>query len=100
MRLGVLDVGSNTVHLLVVDGYRGAHPTPMHDDRSGRRLAEHVHDDGLLSTAGETALLRAGQSACAQAEEQDCDEFVPMVPSAIRDADNGLEAVQRIRART
>jgi exopolyphosphatase/pppGpp-phosphohydrolase len=25
MRLGVLDVGSNTVHLLVVDAHRGAH---------------------------------------------------------------------------
>ena len=29
MRLGVLDVGSNTVHLLVVDAHRGAHPEPM-----------------------------------------------------------------------
>src|ERR1044071_7759206 len=28
MRLGVLDVGSNTVHLLVVDARRGGHPTP------------------------------------------------------------------------
>jgi len=28
MRLGVLDVGSNTVHLLVVDAYPGARPLP------------------------------------------------------------------------
>src|SRR3954465_9474015 len=28
MRLGVLDIGSNTGHLLVVDAYRGAAPPP------------------------------------------------------------------------
>ncbi|HEV2935161.1 MAG TPA: Ppx/GppA family phosphatase, partial [Streptosporangiaceae bacterium] len=28
MRLGVLDVGSNTVHLLLVDAYPGARPMP------------------------------------------------------------------------
>ncbi|MEU0765268.1 Ppx/GppA family phosphatase, partial [Streptomyces microflavus] len=30
MRLGVLDVGSNTVHRLVVDAHHGAHPWAAH----------------------------------------------------------------------
>jgi exopolyphosphatase/guanosine-5'-triphosphate,3'-diphosphate pyrophosphatase len=100
MRLGVLDVGSNTVHLLVVDAHRGAHPTPMHDDRSVLRLAEHVGDDGVLSKEGEKALLRAVQRACHQAEEQGCEELLALVTSAIRDATNGLEVLGRIRERT
>jgi exopolyphosphatase/guanosine-5'-triphosphate,3'-diphosphate pyrophosphatase len=100
MRLGVLDVGSNTVHLLVVDAHRGAHPTPMHDDRSVLRLAEHVDDDGLLSREGEKALLRAVQKACDQAEEQGCEELLALVTSAIREARNGLEVLDRIRQRT
>ena len=100
MRLGVLDVGSNTVHLLVVDAHRGAHPTPMHDDRSVLRLAEHVGPDDVLSKAGEKALLRAVQEACRQAEKQRCDEFLGMVTSAIREASNGLEVLDRIRRRT
>jgi exopolyphosphatase/guanosine-5'-triphosphate,3'-diphosphate pyrophosphatase len=100
MRLGVLDVGSNTVHLLVVDAHRGAHPTPMHDDRSVLRLAEHVDDDGLLSREGEKALLRAVQKACDQAEEQGCEELLALVTSAIREARNGLEVLDRIRERT
>ncbi|MFP5370186.1 MAG: Ppx/GppA phosphatase family protein [Actinomycetes bacterium] len=100
MRLGVLDVGSNTVHLLVVDAHRGAHPTPMHDDRSVLRLAEHVSPDEVLSKAGEKALLRAVQEACDQAEKQRCDEFLAMVTSAIREASNGLEVLGRIRDRT
>jgi exopolyphosphatase/guanosine-5'-triphosphate,3'-diphosphate pyrophosphatase len=100
MRLGVLDVGSNTVHLLVVDAHPGAHPTPMHDDRSVLRLAEHVGDDGMLSKDGEKALLGAVQQACAEAEEQGCEELLPLVTSAIRDAENGLEVLDRIRERT
>jgi exopolyphosphatase/guanosine-5'-triphosphate,3'-diphosphate pyrophosphatase len=100
MRLGVLDVGSNTVHLLVVDAHRGAHPTPMHDDRSVLRLAEHVGPDGLLSKAGEKALLKAVQRACDQAEEQGCEELLALVTSAIREAENGLEVLGRIKERT
>jgi exopolyphosphatase/guanosine-5'-triphosphate,3'-diphosphate pyrophosphatase len=100
MRLGVLDVGSNTVHLLVVDAHRGAHPTPMHDDRWLLRLAEQIGDDGQLSKAGEKALVHAVQEACAQAEKQGVDELLALVTSAIRDADNGLEVLDRIRERT
>jgi exopolyphosphatase/guanosine-5'-triphosphate,3'-diphosphate pyrophosphatase len=100
MRLGVLDVGSNTVHLLVVDAHRGAHPTPMHDDRSLLRLAEHVGDDDRLSRAGEKALVRAVQRACDQAEEQGCDQLLALVTSAIREAENGLEVLDRVREQT
>ena len=100
MRLGVLDVGSNTVHLLVVDAHRGAHPTPMHDDRAVLRLAEHVGPDDMLSKAGEKALLKAVQDACDEAEKQGVDELLAMVTSAIREATNGLEVLDRIRERT
>jgi exopolyphosphatase/guanosine-5'-triphosphate,3'-diphosphate pyrophosphatase len=100
MRLGVLDVGSNTVHLLVVDAHPGAHPTPMHDDRWLLRLAEQIGDDGQLSKAGEKALLQAVQEACKQAEKQGCEELLALVTSAIRDASNGLEVLDRIRQRT
>jgi exopolyphosphatase/guanosine-5'-triphosphate,3'-diphosphate pyrophosphatase len=100
VRLGVLDVGSNTVHLLVVDAHRGAHPTPMHDDRWLLRLAEHVGEDGQLSKAGEKALLKAVQEACDQAGKQGVDELLPLVTSAVRDAENGLEVLDRVRQRT
>ena len=100
MRLGVLDVGSNTVHLLVVDAHQGAHPTPMHDDRWLLRLAEQIGDDGMLSKSGEKALLKAVQEACDQAEKQGCEELLALVTSAIREAENGLEVLARIRERT
>ena len=59
MRLGVLDVGSNTVHLLVVDAHRGAHPTPKTSDKRELRLTEHLDATGELTVAGADALVRA-----------------------------------------
>ena len=96
----MLDVGSNTVHLLVVDAHRGAHPTPMHDDRWLLRLAEHVGADGKLSKAGEKALLNAVQKAKEQAAGRRCDELLAFVTSAIRDADNGAAVLRRVREQT
>jgi exopolyphosphatase/guanosine-5'-triphosphate,3'-diphosphate pyrophosphatase len=100
MRLGVLDVGSNSVHLLVVDAHRGAHPTPMHDDRWLLRLSEHVGEDGKLSKAGEKALLGAVQKAKQQAADRDCEELLAFVTSAIREADNGSAVLRRVREQT
>ena len=42
MRLGVLDIGSNTGHLLVVDAHRGAAPLPAYSHKEPLQLAEHI----------------------------------------------------------
>ena len=57
MRLGVLDVGSNTVHLLVVDAHRGAHPTTMSSVKSVLPLAEQLKA-GRLTRPGAEMLIR------------------------------------------
>ena len=49
MRLGVIDIGSNTVHLLVVDAHAGAHPLPAFSHKVDLRLSEHLTPDGLIS---------------------------------------------------
>jgi exopolyphosphatase / guanosine-5'-triphosphate,3'-diphosphate pyrophosphatase len=71
VRLGVLDVGSNTVHLLVVDAQRGGHPTPTSSTKTSLRLAEHVHD-GRLRREGADALVAAVASARAEATTLGC----------------------------
>jgi exopolyphosphatase/pppGpp-phosphohydrolase len=48
MRLGVLDVGSNTVRLLVVDAHHGAHPWPAASEKATLRLAEQIGLAGRL----------------------------------------------------
>ena len=48
----MLDVGSNTVHLLMVDAHSGAHPVPMSSDKDQLRLAENLDPRGALTKGG------------------------------------------------
>lgn len=97
MRLGVLDVGSNTVHLLVVDAHRGAQPTPTHSDKAVLRLAEHIDKSGQLTRRGSDALVAAATRARKQADEQGCDELLAFATSAVRDAKNSAAVLDRVR---
>jgi len=97
MRLGVLDVGSNTVHLLVVDAHRGAQPTPQLSRKSVLRLAEHIDKRGDLAIEGADALVGATLGARRQANELDCDELLAFATSAVRDAGNSAEVLARVR---
>ncbi|GGM69679.1 hypothetical protein GCM10012275_45200 [Longimycelium tulufanense] len=100
MRLGVLDVGSNTVHLLVVDAHRGAHPTPMSSEKSVLRLAEQLDSAGQLTTAGADKLVRAVNAARDSAEEHGCEDLLALATSAVREAGNANEVLERVRAET
>ncbi len=100
MRLGVLDVGSNTVHLLVVDAHRGAEPTPQHSDKSELRLGELIDKRGGLSDGGADALVRAVTDARKQAKSLGCDELLAFATSAVRDATNSSQVLDRVAAET
>ena len=100
MRLGVLDVGSNTVHLLVVDAVRGGHPTPMTSEKTELRLAEHLDAAGALTQAGADALVEAVERARAALEAAECGDLLAFATSALRDAANSAEVLARVRAET
>jgi exopolyphosphatase / guanosine-5'-triphosphate,3'-diphosphate pyrophosphatase len=97
MRLGVLDVGSNTVHLLVVDAHLGAHPWPAHSEKSVLRLAEQIGADGRLSKDGADALVAAVREARKSAERLRTDDLLAFATSAVRDAANSAEVLARVR---
>jgi len=100
MRLGVLDVGSNTVHLLVVDAHHGAHPWPAYSEKSVLRLAERIGNDGKLSDDGAEALVEAVASARKAAADNDADEMLAFATSAVRDATNSTKVLARVREET
>ena len=100
MRLGVLDVGSNTVHLLVVDAHRGAEPTPQFSDKSELRLAELIDKRGNLVDKGADALVRAVAAARKQSSALKCDELLAFATSAVRDAGNSDKVLRRVEKET
>ena len=98
MRLGVIDVGSNTVHLLVVDAHPGAQPLPASKHKIDLRLSEHVTDDGRIADAGRDRLAGFVQECLDVAEDQGVEDLSGFVTSAIREAPNGeavLAAVEK-----
>lgn len=100
MRLGVLDVGSNTVHLLVVDAHRGAHPWPAYSEKSELRLAEKIGSDGKLTKAGEDALVEAVAKARDAAANHQTEDLLAFATSAVRDATNSVAVLKRVRDET
>lgn len=88
-RLGVLDIGSNTVHLLVFDTAQGRRPIPAASERSVVRLMQYVDDDGAITTDGVAALTAAVEIAMARVRADGVDDLLVLVTSAIRDASNG-----------
>lgn len=99
MRMGVLDVGSNTVHLLVVDAHQGGHPDPMRSEKSELRLAENL-EKGRLTSRGADALVRAVARARVTAAAAGCEELLAFATSALRDAHNSAAVLARVRAET
>lgn len=99
MRLGVLDVGSNTIHLQVMDAHSGARPTPTTNFKVELRLTQYLNKSGTISIEGINALHDAIASAVSHAHENNTDEILAFATSAIREAKNGTSIIQEINDR-
>lgn len=100
MREAVLDIGSNTGHLLIVDAHRGAAPLPAASKKEPLRLAEHIRDDGALDDKGVEALIDFIKQALTAAEDQGCSSVTAFATSAIREATNADDVVALVQGRT
>ncbi|NBY51357.1 MAG: Ppx/GppA family phosphatase [Actinobacteria bacterium] len=96
MRLGVLDVGSNTVHLQVVDAAPGARPNPTVNYKEEVRLSEYLSQDGFLSAEGIRLLREAIRRSLLEARKVETQELLPFATSALREAKNGPDIISRI----
>jgi exopolyphosphatase/guanosine-5'-triphosphate,3'-diphosphate pyrophosphatase len=100
VRLGVLDVGSNTVHLLVVDAHHGAHPLPQTSEKSVLRLAEQMDARGKITREGADHLVRTVRDAVESAAAMGCEDLMAFATSAMRDASNSVAVLNRVQAET
>ncbi|MFF1540760.1 Ppx/GppA phosphatase family protein [Microbacterium sp. NPDC058269] len=98
MRLGVLDIGSNTVHMLAADVRPGGRPLATTSDRTVLRLMRYLAPDGSISEEGVVALEAAVVRARRVAESERVDALLATATSAVRDARNGAEVIARVEA--
>lgn len=98
-RHSVVDVGSNTIHLLVGEVDEGA-VLPVTGEKVSARLGAGVEktgrlDEGRLDLAAEAIALFAGIAAMNGAPSPEI-----LATSAVRDAGNGQELVERVMEAT
>ena len=95
-RLGVLDIGSNTVHMLIVDAAPGARPEPEASTKSTVRLMQYLKEDGTIKKAGVEAVISAVEKAMELAKEYEITQLLVLATSALREAPNGGKILRRI----
>ncbi len=96
----MLDIGSNTGHLLVVDAHGGAAPLPAFSYKEPLRLAEHLDDSGAVSDKGVDALTRFVGDALVVAGDKGCEEMLGFATSAVRDATNSDAVLDHVKQET
>lgn len=100
MRLGVLDIGSNTVHLLLVDAHPGARPVPYASHKRPLQLVSYLDAEGRISDEGQRELVGFIRQARAFANDHRAEDFLAFCTSAIRESGNGADVLRRVEAET
>lgn len=100
MRLGVLDVGSNTVHFLVVDAHQGGHPLPVFSHKAELLLGNNLEEGNRLSRSCALRLRAFVGEALQIAEDKGVEELLAFATSAVRDAVNSDDVLTSIRSET
>lgn len=93
-------MGSNTVHLLVVDAHRGGHPTPMSSTKATLRLAEATDSSGKITKRGADKLVSTVDEFAKISVSSGCAELMAFATSAVRDAENSDDVLARVRKET
>ena len=97
MRIATIDVGSNTVLLLVADVHPGGTVTPVYEEDRFARLGEGVDRTGRLSGAAMERAMTALRAYREQADRLGAEQVVIGATSASRDAANTPDLARRVQ---
>ncbi|WP_243713163.1 Ppx/GppA family phosphatase [Actinomadura sp. 6K520] len=100
LRLGVLDIGSNSAHLRIADLAPGHPPAVVRSVKTAVRLAEATDRHGVIRRPAVGRLIGAVRESVASAAGLGVDELIPFATSALRDAANRDDVVGEVRAAT
>jgi exopolyphosphatase/guanosine-5'-triphosphate,3'-diphosphate pyrophosphatase len=100
MRLGVLDIGSNTVHLLVCDVAPGSAPLPAFSIKEPLGLIGHLTPAGSFDAGMTKQLTEVITELLAAARSNGCREILAFATSAIREASNGQAVLDEVIRKT
>ena len=96
-RVAVIDLGSNSVKLLVAQQQPGLRPHILLERSEGTRLGEGIHRHFRLGDGAMERTLDVLKDYRREGEALAAGEWAAVATSAVRDADNGAEFQRRFR---
>jgi exopolyphosphatase/guanosine-5'-triphosphate,3'-diphosphate pyrophosphatase len=96
--LAVIDLGSNSGRIVVIHAGPSGHLEILADGRSPLRLGRDVVTDGTLSELAIDRTVAALRDFAAIAAGSRVGRTIAVATSAVREADNGDQLLERIRA--
>jgi exopolyphosphatase/guanosine-5'-triphosphate,3'-diphosphate pyrophosphatase len=97
-RCGVVDLGSNSVRLVVYEGH-SRNPMPIFNEKAVLRLGRGLQATGRLNDEGAAQALTVLHRYHAVARAMGATPFDILATAAVRDADNGPAFVAALRER-
>ncbi len=96
-RCAVVDLGSNSVRLVVFEG-RGRNPQAIFNEKAVLRLGRGLQTTGRLNDEGVAQALDVMRRYHAVARAMHAEPFEVLATAAVRDASNGAEFVAALQA--
>lgn len=100
MRTAILDVGSNSAHLMIVDLAAGRPIRTLGSVKHPTRLAESLTSYGHIERKAIDRVVSAVRAAVRIADAEGATELIAFATSAIRDAANRRDVVAAVAGRT
>ena len=97
-RSAVVDLGSNSVRLVVFEG-AGRNPVAIFNERAVLRLGRGLQTTGRLNEEGVLAALTVMRRYAAISRAMGCQTLEVLATAAVRDASNGADFVMGLRER-
>ena len=94
--VAVVDIGSNSVRMVVYDGLRRA-PSPLFNEKVLCALGRGVAETGALDAVASKRALNALRRFRALCDQIKVSEVFAVATAAVRDASNGLEFIAKAR---
>lgn len=99
MKYAVIDIGTNSVRLLIAEEH-GSALTPIHRALETTRLGAGLMQSGRLSQTGKPATLAAIHTFLSSARQQSVDKTIVFGTSALREATDGQSFVKLLTLHT
>jgi exopolyphosphatase/guanosine-5'-triphosphate,3'-diphosphate pyrophosphatase len=100
MRIGALDLGSNSFHLLVADVHPDGTFASITREKDMLRLGDEVGREGRITDTTARRVVDSARHLKQLADASGATEVIAKATSAIRSASNGSDVVDRIEAAT